>query len=715
MKLFLLSLFKPIIALICMLFYANTAFAAPANIDWHIKVDQFGYQTKARKVAVISNPQQGFNAAQTFTPGTNTYQIRRWADDVTVFSGAITAWNAGNTHTQSGDKAWLFDFSGLLMAGEYYVFDNLKNVGSAKFIIADNVYNEVLKQATRVFFYQRCNVAKTATHAGIWADAASHLQDARCRSVNAPNDATTEKDLSGGWFDAGDFNKYVNFTYAPLHDLLSAFERNPAVFKDNWNIPESNNAVPDLLDEVKWELDWLIKMQLPNGSVLSKVSVLNYEAASPPSADLAPRYWGAAAASATRTTASIFAHAAIVYATIPSMAAYANTLKTKAELAWTWVVNNPTTSSYNNAGFQSANPEMNAYEQDMARLVAAIWLYKLTGNATYRTFVENNYTNAHPLQWNYWYAYEVTLCDALIAFTDMPNVSTTVKTAIRNSFEQSIKLGAEFLPAVTASTDPYQAHLKDDDYVWGSNSVKSKVGNLFYNAVVYNIDTVNRQNYQRASEGYLHYLHGVNPLNMCYLTNAKPFGADSCATEMYHGWFGNGTVYDRNPAPGYITGGANKNFRPDASFVGVLSPPQNQPVQKSYKDWNTSFPQNSWELTEPAIYYQAAYIKLISHFTAPVTTGELAARYVHQSFLDVYPNPVTNGNFTIEIVTKADITNAKIEIVDLLGRNIETKSLPLTDGIGTLNMNLEDFSSRIAVIRCKVGNEILNKKVVIRQ
>jgi hypothetical protein len=202
---------------------------------------------------------------------------------------------------------------------------------------------------------------------------------------------------------------------------------------------------------------------------------------------------------------------------------------------------------------------------------------------------------------------------------------------------------------------------------------------------------------------------------MCYLTNAKSFGADSCATEMYHGWFGNGTAYDRNPAPGYLMGGANKNYRPDASFVGVLSPPQNQPVQKSYKDWNTSYPQNSWELTEPAIYYQAAYIKLISHFTAPVTTGESVARYVHQSFLDVYPNPTSDGHFTIEVMTKAEHTNVKIEIVDLLGRTIETQSLSLTDGIGTLAIRLEDYSSRIAVVRCKIGNEILNKKIVIRQ
>jgi len=78
--------------------------------------------------------------------------------------------------------------------------------------------------------------------------------------VLTPNDASTAKDLNGGWFDAGDYNKYITFANRPIHDMLWAYQENPDVFGDNWNIPESANGIPDVLDEIKWELDWMFKM-----------------------------------------------------------------------------------------------------------------------------------------------------------------------------------------------------------------------------------------------------------------------------------------------------------------------------------------------------------------------------------------------------------------------------------------------------------------------
>ena len=77
------------------------------------------------------------------------------------------------------------------------------------------------------------------------------------------------------------------------------------------------------------------------------------------------------------------------------------------------------------------------------------------------------------------------------------------------------------------------------------------------------------------------------------LTNMGGYGAESSCDEMYHAWFGDGTDYDNaqtspiGPPPGYMTGGFNGYFTPDPACACVLSPPQNQPIQKSYKDWNT--------------------------------------------------------------------------------------------------------------------------------
>ena len=139
---------------------------------------------------------------------------------------------------------------------------------------------------------------------------------------------------------------------------------------------------------------------------------------------------------------------------------------------------------------------------------------------------------------------------------------------------------------------------------------------------MYSLDALNATNYNNAAAGYIHYLHGINPIAITYLSNMSNYGAENSVNEFYHGWFTDGsTLWDRvgvstyGPAPGFIPGGANPSYSPDGSYIGpAISPPQNQPIQKSFKDWNTGWPQNSWEITENAIYTQASYIRLLAQF-----------------------------------------------------------------------------------------------------
>ncbi len=190
--------------------------------------------------------------------------MRRWSDDVAVFTGTLKPWNAGATHSQSGDKVWWFTFSTVSTPGEYYIFDKTNGVGSCKFQIGDNVYDEVMKAGLKTFYYQRCGSNKASPFADNgWTDAACHIgtqQDTDCRLVTNPN-ASTSRDLHGGWHDAGDYNKYVNFTWTTLTSLLLAYEANPSVWKDDIGLPESGNGIPDLLDELRYELHWLLRMQ----------------------------------------------------------------------------------------------------------------------------------------------------------------------------------------------------------------------------------------------------------------------------------------------------------------------------------------------------------------------------------------------------------------------------------------------------------------------
>src|SRR4029434_1332226 len=158
----------------------------------------------------------------------------------------------------------------------------------------------------RMFFYQRRGFAKQPPYTDAkWADSASHLgtrQDPQCRLVTDQNNAALEKDLRGGWFDAGDYNKYTNFTFSTLTDLLLAYEQNPLAWGDDFNLPESGTGLPDILDEIKWELDWLLRMQNSNGSVLSKVGSLGFASASPPSAEATQVFYGAESTTASLST-----------------------------------------------------------------------------------------------------------------------------------------------------------------------------------------------------------------------------------------------------------------------------------------------------------------------------------------------------------------------------------------------------------------------------
>ena len=598
--------------------------AQPGTITEHLKIDQFGYPTDVEKICVINNPTAGFdfNAGDFYTPG-NTLKLCKASDNSIVFSANISSWHNNTSYFQSGDLVWWFNFSTYTTPGTYYVYDPSNNKRSFNFDIRDDVYTNVLRHAVRMFYYQRSGFAKTAQYAGDWTDGASHLgtqQDLDCRLVTNPV-ASTSKQLQGGWFDAGDYNKYVNFAYEPIHDLCLAYIERPDIWTDDYNIPESANGMPDLLDEVKRETDWLLRMQESNGSVLMKVSVTDYSAASPPSADSGFRRYGPAQASATRMACSMYAVAAIAFNMTgnPTMQLYADTLELAAINAWNWLIANPAFSNYNNAGFLSANPEISSYQQTSAQVGAAVLLFALTGNTTYRNYVDNNYTQIQPIQWTYWYCWESIIQDLLLYYSVMPGGTAAVKTAIRNSFSNSMTNSGNLLPAITNASCAYRAFMNDGDNTWGSNRPRGHTGSIFYNVITYAINA-NTSLYRNAAIGYLNFLHGVNPITRVQLTNMYDYGAEKCANQMYHSWFADGTNYDDaitslyGPAPGYQPGGFNPNYTPDPAYGGTIVPPQNQPSLKSYKDWNTSWPENSWEVTETSISNQGSYVKLLSKF-----------------------------------------------------------------------------------------------------
>jgi endoglucanase len=608
--------------------------AAPGSVVPYLKVDQFGYLPDMRKVAVIVDPQAGANAAESFNPatGANAYQVRRWTDDAVVASRTLVPWKAGATHSQSGDRGWHLDFSTVTTPGSYYLFDTANQVGSGRFEIGPSVYDAVLRQAVRMYFYQRVNFAKSVPYAGArWTDAAAYEganQDRAATSRWAKGNAATARDLAGGWMDAGDSNKYTTFAQGAVLQLLEAYRANPLVFADDFGIPESGNGIPDLLDEVQWELDFLKRMQdaTGTGGLLLKVGLDTYDGeVTPPSTDRRPRYYLPECTSSTLAGSAMFAAAGVVYQGVPGREAYGAGLVQRAESAWNRA--RVTTSNFtafqtqcDDGNIKSGDADVDASGQWGSALIAAVHLYEATGKAEYRTFVEANRARTQPLSIAWWGPYWHPMQVALLRFASLPGVTPSVAAEIRA--QKGAQSGVMSVQDLAAGTDLYRAYVPDAQFHWGHNQVRSDVGNLNLDFVRFGIVTSGTAAYEEVAQQHLHWLHGCNPLGLVMLSNMGEFGAESSIRELYHVWFAHGSIWDNaitspnGPPPGYLTGGPNRSY--SGTIAGIV----NQPAQKAYRDWNTGWPENSWELSEPAIYSQAAYVQLLSRLMprVPVDT-----------------------------------------------------------------------------------------------
>src|SRR5262249_37967767 len=242
---------------------------------------------------------------------------------------------------------------------------------------------------------------------------------------------------------------------------------------DESDIPESGNGVPDILDEVKWGLDWLVRMQNSDGSLLC---VQGLAEASPPSAATGPSYYGPATTAATLMGAAAFAYAAKIYSvrSEPHLRSFGNDLAARARNAWDWATAHPNVLYYNNddskqpgsRGLASGQQEMDDAQRLFARLEAAVYLYELTGDASYKSFVDSNYASIipswGPTQW------DADKQEALLYYTHLPGISAQVKSAILKKFVENVTRNADQLPMAINNRDPYRAPIKD--YTWSSNA-----------------------------------------------------------------------------------------------------------------------------------------------------------------------------------------------------------------------------------------------------
>lgn len=395
-----------------------------------IHIDQFGYKTNAIKAAVISNPETGFNSGLNYNVGSSIQLVDANTNQV-VYTGTAVPWDNGNMHSQSGDRGWWFDFSSFSTEGSYYIYDPDNNESSAVFKIDDSVYDEVLIAATKMFYYNRSYSEKSAPYAlPGYVDGINFTQDEFARDVNDQTNTTTVKDMRGGWFDAGDNNKYVTFAESAVHDLLWAYRLNPSLFTDSFNIPESGNGIPDIIDEIKWETDWLLKMMNPDGSVHIKMGNRNFsENVQPlPSANTDIRYYAPVCTSSSIASAGMLAHASSVFSQFPSLTTYAQELENAAILAWFWAL--PFLNANNlyincdDGSVVAGDADRSVEEQREMALAAAVYLFELTGDLQYNQYVVQNINDTEVIQNDQWDNYNMLTIDALLLYTTIPNADS---------------------------------------------------------------------------------------------------------------------------------------------------------------------------------------------------------------------------------------------------------------------------------------------------
>jgi hypothetical protein len=370
----------------------------------------------------------------------------------------------------------------------------------------------------------------------------------------------------------------------------------------------------------------MTRMQGADGSVLS---IAGHAGASPPSSDTSPCKYGPVNTSASLSSAAAFAYASIVYGKAPGVAAaypaFAADMASRAQKAWTWASANPAVTFSNSGKVGAGEQEVDATGRAQKKVQAAVFLFELTKDATYSAVVDAGYKQLLAS----FDPFHVEPLDTALEYTKAAGATASVVSDILSTTKGDV---AGAIANLATSPDPYLAYLHD--YTWGSNQVKASQGNLFADVPVFGIDAAANADAMRDAERYAHYLHGVNPLQLVYLSNMEGSGSTKSVTRFFHTWFAHGSQWDATgvskygPPPGYLTGGPNPSYAWDgccpASCGGASnnqacgaaspSPPGGQPAQKAYKDFNDNWPLDSWQVTEPDDGYQAHYVRLLSKF-----------------------------------------------------------------------------------------------------
>lgn len=645
-----------------------------SSLGADVLVNQVGYPVSTKKEVYVTSPAQNF-------------VVRDASSSQIVYEGALSLFVTDDPAT--GMTSYKGEFTELQTPGTYVI--EVGSETSATFVIADQVYNELAAKAIKSFYFQRCGTALLGETAAPYYHSACHSADGFFHSATG----LTGFHLSRkGWHDAGDYGKYIVNAGITVGVMLLAYEQFPDKFaNDDLNIPESGNGVPDLLDEIRYELEWMLTMQAEDGGVYHKLTRENFSAFIMPQVDTETRYIYPVSTPATGDFTAVMARAARIYEEFDPV--FAQACLEAAELSWNFLQMNLNPVFFTNPDGTGTGQYGDWSDLD-ERLWASAELFETTGDETYNQFFLDRYM-IQPVFNNSMSWQDVNgLAHLTYLLSARPNVDPVDQNRLHNDFIEYCQ-GL----VVMSGDSNFQVSMTPNDYVWGCHS--TPLYRAIYLILAYEQTQV--ATYLDRAYNQLHFVLGANAHNMSFVTGVgetypmfphhRPSAADGIA----------------EPIPGYLVGGPDRHLS-DPVLSGLFD--SNTPPALCYVD-----DQGSYASNEIAINWNAPLVFVAGYFSDWTATGIEDQGQISPNHFQMspnFPNPFQNATHLEFTLARHSYVN--VTIVDVTGRTI------VDDSLGYLSAGDYDYtwngqsekkaaiSSGIYFVSLDVGPEAQTNRVV---
>ena len=521
------------------------------NFDVHeyssaIKLNQVGYFANASKIVIV--------------PSTNIVKFNVINANGSVVLSGISS--APAVWEYSGEAVVQIDLSALNAVGQYSleVEDSQQR---ASFSIKASPYDAMHKAAFKAYYINRASIKLLPEFAGDYARPMGHVDTqvlVHSSAATASRPEGTVISSPKGWYDAGDYNKYIVNSGISTYTLLLAYEHFTAYYDNkSLNIPESNNGIPDILDEIDWNLEWMSTMQDPNdGGVYHKLTTKNFTPIIMPHEGTEPRFVVQKSTAAALNFAAVMANASRLYqATRPTLA---NKYLLQAIDAYSWALENPTQYYRQPSDIQTGEYGDNNVTDEFAWASAELYL-----TTQEPPFLENFDQYAQAAQVPSW-AQVSALPYISMAFNNQADILFTEQQRQRYS-TRLVDLANNIMQ--TYNTSAYKVTMSEGDFVWGSNAVAMNRALVLWQAHKITQD----EQYKVAAEELVNYVMGKNPTGFSFVTGfgevspIEPHHRQSVADEVL------------TPVPGFLVGGPHSGQQDSCNYVSDL------PAQSFLDDW----------------------------------------------------------------------------------------------------------------------------------